>query len=206
MRRTGINKVLKIGWGWIIFLVLILPAMGFLLQLLYAGIMVNYEKQVTVFVFMLYPFFALAFVYACWQYVISVRVNSEYVTPKPLKSLWYRILFWNGFVFMVLSTVIFSYPLLLATIKPDPDGWFVASIGFLIAAYLITLPICFLYCSYFTSRVLKALFARKEKETIFFEKIPYFLLVLIFPIGIPFFNDKFERHYGPKARYLVEID
>lgn len=199
MTYKGIEKLLNIGWGWMVLLMIVFPIAGMFAQFVLLFVELYSENGFLPIPIMMLPILIIMLVYFGWQYVISIRLNHKFLV-NPLPTRWFFICLTHILIWALLMTSIVAFPNLFNDVDVFIAEWLYMVTELFAFVYFFSVVASYGYLCYFTSKVLSALFKDKEKEPWILESFPYFMTVWVFPFGIPFFNRKIERHYKPKQR------
>ncbi len=148
----------------------------------------GYEFLVPLFeiaVFMMFGVFLL------WTWAISVRINNKMLKINP------RLFKISFFLFLAYILIDFLMSLELDLFKRGwyVDVWIITLVEIIVTVYWILVFVSYIYMGVFTGKVIDAMLVSKPK-TRYMDKIPRFLLVLAFPLGIPLLQRQIQGYLG----------
>ena len=143
-------------------------------------------------------------VYFCWLYTLGVNLNKKLpdMVSLNLKVFNWLSLFLIVYLsfFTVFAIVVISYTMFI------DGGETVILFGEYFFAFplLLFLAFCFLYCSYFNAKSLKAV--ELQRPITFRDYAGIFLLFLLFPIGVWIIQPKVNKIFDEKLTRHSALD
>lgn len=174
-------------------LAVILPITAFVIQIVIFFISL-YTREEIKFPILLIPLFLLFGVFLRWLWVINRHLNKNSSILSPKENTWFKRSYYFLTAFFILILIGAHTVGVFLHIEDYISGLVSSIISFLTFIVMILGIASYVYCIYFTGKLLELSFKDKTRKEGILYKLPFWMKVWVFPLGIPAINIELKEN------------